>query len=266
MIDTLERRTHFAADLAGSFTSAIPTELTPGERNRITLSVTNTGDAPAVGPIVVALFASLDDTFDSNDVNLGSATRGGTIRPGRAARVTFKFPSPINVPDGNYRLLAQLDTTGAVPENEEVDNNVVAAGGLTQIRLPFVDIATSVPAPTFQTIELSPRQKPVRVTVLLTNNGNIPARGPLGLALFASTDQNPDASDVALPPGVSTNVNIKPGRSKALKLKVTAPEALAPGTYFLVGQVNPVAFDDTNASNDAGVSPVPVQFTSTSPL
>jgi hypothetical protein len=76
------------------------------------------------------------------------------------------------------------------------------------------------------------------VVVHLSNDGPDPVAGPVTVNLFASTD-NVISPDVDLAVGnVVKNVKLKPGATKALKVKVQIPAPPADGDYLLLAQAS----------------------------
>src|SRR5437879_3718934 len=108
-IDALERRTLLAADLTCAFAGAVPASLPPGARNRISVRVSTVGDELAAGTVAVKLFASADDVLDGADAPLATVSKAVKLAAGKATTVKLAFPSPTDVPDGDYVLFARVD-------------------------------------------------------------------------------------------------------------------------------------------------------------
>src|SRR5687768_7470027 len=105
--EPLESRCLMAADLSGSFT-AVPASFLPGGKNKLVVRVTNGGDTNVSGATVgVSLFASTDQTLDGGDTSVFTLSKRLSVRAASGANVNLSFPSPSNVPDGDYFLLAQ---------------------------------------------------------------------------------------------------------------------------------------------------------------
>src|SRR5438105_3712999 len=79
-IELLERRTMLSADLAAAFAGAVPAALPPVGTSKVTVRLTNAGDAPATGSATVTLYASTGPTL-TGAVPLASATRNIRLRP-----------------------------------------------------------------------------------------------------------------------------------------------------------------------------------------
>src|SRR4051812_33461479 len=92
--EPLEPRQLLSADLAAAFVGQFPSLLDPGRGDKIAVSVTNVGDAPATGAMV-RVFASADGTLDpANDVLLATAARSKGIQPSRSATLKLRIQVP----------------------------------------------------------------------------------------------------------------------------------------------------------------------------
>jgi hypothetical protein len=195
-------------------------------------------DVGATAPIGVSLYASADGTLDpAADTFLGNITKTLRLKPGRSKDVKFGFQYPANLPDGDYQLLAQVDSGGAVAERDE-SNNVAASAAPVRIAKPFVDLVAA-PVPGGATV-LAGRKG--AFTVSVTDAGNVPLKAPLTVALTAVPTAGGDPIPVG---GFTKRLSLKPGRAKRLKLKFVAPATLPPGTYMLR-----LAFDPDNQIGD----------------
>jgi uncharacterized membrane protein len=94
------------------------------------------------------------------------------------------------------------------------------------------------------------------VEFTLQDTGNIPATGTAPVAISLSTQ-----SDGSNPTRIATQrlqARLKPGQSKAYKLKVTAPKSTAAGTYYIAVALDVQALGDDNAADGSGVSSQPL--------
>ena len=71
-----------------------------------------------------------------------------------------------------------------------------------------------------------------------------PSLGLIGrvvaILLFASTDASRDAADVPLNDASrATSLSLKAGAAKTSTIKFTVPAGLAPGSYFLIVEIDP---------------------------
>jgi hypothetical protein len=86
------------------------------------VKVRNDGIARAAGVVRVNLYASTDNTYDSNDELLGSQTLDLSLFNGQSTTYDFTFGLPTGVAPGSYKLLARIDTDNALRESNELNN------------------------------------------------------------------------------------------------------------------------------------------------
>lgn len=86
------------------------------------VKVRNDGLARANGAVRVNLYASTDNTYDSNDELLGSQTLDLNLLTGQSGTYDFTFGLPTGVAPGSYKLLARIDTNNAIRETSELNN------------------------------------------------------------------------------------------------------------------------------------------------
>jgi hypothetical protein len=86
------------------------------------VKVRNDGSARATGAVRVNLYASTDNTYDSNDELLGSQTLDLSLSNGQSGTYDFTFGLPTGVAPGSYKLLARIDANNALRESNEFNN------------------------------------------------------------------------------------------------------------------------------------------------
>ena len=242
-----------SANLNGTMALRAPASLVAGNtktKASASVTVTNTGQTAINGPVAVTFFVSSDDELDESDIQVGAVTKNLKLATGKGKAVKLKkLAFPANIEDGNYRILARIDSESQVAETDEF-NNYILSGEQLAIGKPIVDYAATAGAVTGK---LTPGGRATAV-VTLKNNGNVDA-GTVDVALFASTnDTIGDADDVQLAVAPA-KVKLKPGASKAAKIKITLPSNLPLGAYKLVAKTDPantVAERDDNDNNSLG--------------
>ena len=86
----------------------------------------------------------------------------------------------------------------------------------------------------------------------------MPVSGPVGISIFASSDQSFSGDDTMLT-NVSKKLKLKGGKSKKINIKFNYPTSLPDGNYSLLAVVDPGnSISESNESNNTGVSPAPV--------
>ncbi|MBW4468053.1 MAG: phosphatase PAP2 family protein [Pegethrix bostrychoides GSE-TBD4-15B] len=77
-------------------------------------------------PVTVRLYASTNDSYDSNDELLASRTVLLPPTSGGSASTTLEFGAPTGIAPGSYHLIARIDSDNAVAETDETNNNLSA--------------------------------------------------------------------------------------------------------------------------------------------
>jgi VCBS repeat-containing protein len=96
--------------------------LIPGDREHVTVMVSNIGDTPVHDQVRVKIYASADTVLDASDIFLDDGHTGGNIRPGSSKSAQLNFEFPITVTPGTYFLLAAVDAGNTVVESNEANN------------------------------------------------------------------------------------------------------------------------------------------------
>jgi hypothetical protein len=243
-IESLESRTLLSATLAGELIGTLPQTLFPAAADRLTLQMTNTGDARATGPVQAYLYVSSQAGTES--ILIGNASRSLSLKPGRAAQLNIKFKLPPNLADGDYFLTAQL-TAKRVQ---------TISGSMTQIIPDPSPIAVQPP-----TSSLVGAFAGSRINVGLDTSGDdgvgtakLRVTNPTATAvhgtvsatvyLTTSTALNNFAQSVGV---LSRRVTILPGQSKLIEGNVTIPASTAFGTYHLLAVLGPHSTGVPNA-------------------
>src|SRR5437660_7900374 len=131
VVESLETRLLWSADLSGSFLGRLPDALSPFKPNRVAVRINNMGDQPAGGRVNVNLFASPSLTPGGDQTLLATTARAIHLRPGQSVNVPLRFNSPSTLQDGNYYLLAQIGSDAS---------STVASPQIISIRQPFIDL------------------------------------------------------------------------------------------------------------------------------
>ncbi|NCS52426.1 MAG: hypothetical protein GPJ23_08650, partial [Microcystis aeruginosa G13-05] len=136
----------------------LPNTVTPGQPLTLSWTVANLGIGRTNSNYWYdQVYLSLDKNVSSNDINLGSVYRSGTLEPSASYSATGTFSLPVNL-DGSYYVLVQTDRDNNVIEGAFENNNVLASdstsgggsgtGSLPITPAPSADLAvTAVDAP-----------------------------------------------------------------------------------------------------------------------
>ncbi len=230
-----------SADFVNLF---LPTAVVAGSKTPMVarVSITNNGNSNYVGSTKVEILTSPDGTAADGTV-FQTSLKTLSIRAGKIASVTVPLRNYPMVAEGNYFIVARVtDSLGDVATADSATTVNIAAA-----RTDLMTRIIAIPA-------TATAGKPFNVTLNLTNAGNNVVTGVLQIAFSGST-----ASDGTGPvafPTVSTKINLKPGQSKPLHLKVTMPTTVTPGNLYLVAVIDPTGvFGDVDAANNTSVSP-----------
>jgi hypothetical protein len=240
----------YEPDLTGSIYYA-PSSVVPGNKgNPLGITFADQGNVPIKGSYYIAIYASLDDVFDSSDILIGTIKQRLNLRAGASSVALLKFASPSNVPDGTYHLIAYLDSSGYLSESNTA-NNAVVSSSTTTITAPFVDIAA-----TFSSVPVAIlREKKATATVRLTNNGNVSASGSAYEQLFSS--EASDGTGAAQVGSLFKNVKLKPGQSVLIKVNFYYIDSLT--SIYLSGLVTYTGIPaDRSTTNNYFISTIPI--------
>ena len=254
-IETLEGRAYLSgvpATVAVTVPGPIPSAVIAGVKanDKISVNVANNDVNRAKGRISITLFASLDNTLSVDDAQIQPATIAGiAIAPGHnhSYKINVKtFPQNLS---GNYFILANVAGTGV---NTQVGASITQANVLPAFR----DLAgTVLSAPGNGRVGHK-----IPVTVQVTNSGNIPAKGSLGVE-FGLSLSNAGTSPVALGT-LSKPISIKPGQSKVIHFSVPLAVGLPTGNQYIVADVDPNnVFLDPNLANNINTFQTPISVT-----
>lgn len=123
-------------DLTGQFSTLdLPDIRFVNDVGQARFTLANQGQQTASGPVTISLYASTDQTYDSNDELLSSETFSINLGQVQSGSFNFNFEAPTVVAPGSYYLLARIDSNNAIAENNE-SNNLVRQ----QVSAPGTDV------------------------------------------------------------------------------------------------------------------------------
>lgn len=208
-----------------------------GVRLGATAFVRNDGGRVATN-VNVRFYLSTDAVLDTaSDPQLGDAM-AASVPAGAETPVAFPGVVPMAVTPGNYFVLAVVDPSNLIVEQEE-GNNQSAPTSMT-VGAPKADLAASgVTAPA----TAAPGGM-VMISRSIANVGNAPA-GAFKFTYLLSDNNVISISDRALSP-VADSTGLMAGAMDAAAAMVPLPATLPSGTYWLGVCVN---FDGANATS-----------------
>jgi hypothetical protein len=234
--EALEPRRLFNGALSGSFTGAMPAALLPAATNHVKMRLTNTSGGAQAGAVTVSLSVSTTPDLTTDAVIVGIALRVVRMRAGQSIILPFRFASPSSVPDGNDYLVAKIDgpASSAGAPNESV---IVAPQSVAVVR-PVVNLMAQVSAPFAPLHATQFAGSSGRAQVLISNIGNAPARGPMQITVYASTDGTLDASDPAVGVAAFRSAVIRPGTFHPFPIGLHVAPGTAIGSYTLFASIH----------------------------
>ena len=123
-------------------TMTVPESAVTGTNIAVSYTVENHGPNHALGHWYDSLYASLDETWDVNDLLIGRVHHVGDVLAGESYTETFEEPLPGLLP-GDYNVIIRTDIRNHIRETDE-ENNIAAS--LDAVAIDFEELAVGVPA------------------------------------------------------------------------------------------------------------------------
>lgn len=188
-----------------------------------TVMLTNGGSTRVNGPVTINLELGDGPTGETGDSVVATISRRINLAPGKSIRFPILVRTlPANT-SGTFYLVADVtDPTGLT--------SVGGSTGTITVAAPTIELTgafRAVPA-------VARAAHNVAIPVIVSNEGNIQAKGTLTLDIVATST----ASTVELGP-VEKHILINPKGRQILLLVVAVPSDAAAGTYTLSGVVDP---------------------------
>lgn len=254
-VEPLEPRRLYSASLGGAFTGALPAILLTDEKSAINIRLTNTGDARTARIVKLDVFASKSPGIDAASVLLGDAWKPLHLKPKAAANLHLRLSPPATLPDGNYYLVATADATASAGTTAGA---VIASPRTIAVGHPFVNLTGQIVSQPGAPLIAGGRQRVGKAMVLVLNQGNSPARGPISITFYASADGILDANDPAVATVHGQNAGIQAGSSKLFSANVILPSGMQAGNYRLFAAISPGGSNRANPTITLSATPLVV--------
>ncbi|GGK57354.1 hypothetical protein GCM10011405_01820 [Rufibacter glacialis] len=203
--------------------------LSAGYPITVSARINNDGNSTAISSNV-GFYLSTDNTFDSNDIVLGTIS-GNELASGTNATKSGTFVVPTGTPDGNYYLLTVADPSNAVPETNEANNVAVYVGFSVYpasvdlvLRSSMISSATAAKGST------------LNVSTSIMNSRTLAASSS-NVGYYLSTNNTYESSDVLL--GTSTGGALAAGATGNKNATLTIPANTAAGNYYILFLADP---------------------------
>lgn len=236
---------------------------TSGVKTKVPVLVNLTGTTPldkAQLADIRVVMRPIDAIDDSQDVELGAATdqKVGSLKVGKAKKFNIAVELPSNLPIGDYRIVAIVDSGNDLQETDET-NNVASTVDVYSVAQANIDLDATFTKVDLATDLLAGSGEKGSVEIEVANLGNVATDKSqlIDIAFVARpTDAIDDSQDVTLAVLDDTKAgNLAPGKPKKFKAKFEVPANLPEGDYRIVAIVD--AGNDlveTNESNNTDVS------------
>ena len=264
----------FAADTGGGLlVGALATDTTPP-----TASVGPTFVSPAAGAPVANFEVTYNDdtavnqqSFSpqplqvrrSDGVQVSAQFQAFTAGPGNSIVATYQLPPPGGSFDsGDNGVYTVTAPAGVI---SDAGGNALPAGVVGTFTLSVeggpgpgggADLVGQITGALPPAV-VAGATKATQVSVRVSNRGSGASSGSGRVSLYLSADETVDAGDTPVG-SVTTNLALKPGKSKTVKLRFTFPGTLPDGSYSLLAFLdadNTVAESD-DSNNVSSVGPV----------
>ncbi len=240
-----------------------PDNPAPGGIVNVNIFLRNAGTKtiPENSGIHIELRFSEDNVFDSGDIVLETSDgnpieANGAIGSGLGLTVDTEVVLPSTIVAGTYFIVGQADTTDAVNETEEENNDGTIADALEfrpdlKIEVTSLDLSG---APFLGESDLN-----FNLQVSNDGNGRLPAGvdGDFDIRLLLSANGIPDdTGDIVLIDELNIESGINAGGSIPISVTVKLPRALPVGFYRIIAEVdvnNDISeFADDGLGNNVG--------------
>ena len=234
-------------------------EVFAGDRGMAKVRLTNASGTTFDGPVSVTVYLSGDEAASADDVAVATVSLAELrLGSGATKSVKLKFTYADDATAGTYELLA----AATVPGTNTAAAVAVARSPVT-VATPTADVSVGfggaaaalggLAAGGSSAVSLVPG-KNGKVTLTITNLGNVTAAGTLAVSLYGSADATQDAGDALLATLAGKRIGVKAGKTIKVTLKCVVPADVVPGSYFLIANGAPATTPaDLNAANNVAV-------------
>jgi uncharacterized membrane protein len=242
-------------DFSIQITSGLAPNILNASIQKITVQVTNNGNEAFMGAVPIQFYLSTDATIDDSDSLVNQVFPKLKLGAGQSKNIKLKFEISTN--PGSYNLFARVDPFGTTGDLNLTNND--SSPQAVSVADAFIDLVSGTP--TIPAGPLTAGSK-VRVDMLVTNNGNIPASGKVQFLVIASTDTTAEQGLDPVLAAVTTKLKLNPAGTKTISFKFKIPTLLGSGNYYFIGLANTNgAIDETDFDNNTAVSATQVAVT-----
>jgi uncharacterized delta-60 repeat protein len=231
--DTVEAELVAAGiDLVAKLLSSLPAAVLGGAKGTATVTVTESGTTPATGSVTITV--ALATTASGTGATTAKAfPERVNLKQGQAHTYKLTFVYPAGLASGGYFVLTTVTDGTGLPADLNVANNTAASPAAVTVAPPTVKLAGS----DLTAASAFAAGATAHVSIDLTDDGNVTAKGKIDVDLYLSADQTvADGTQVGTVP---LAVGVVAGKSHAYRLTFKLPAAAASGSYTLLAVVDP---------------------------
>ena len=232
--EPLENRRLLSASLSAAFTGQVPSVLMAGGRQQADITLENQGNAPARGSVTVDLYASPTPTPSGGDTLLAQISRPVSIRSAGEKNLAVAFVAPSALAGQDDYLVAEISSAHGITAG------TFASATPISFQQPYVNLAAAfVQSPLAATTNgiVSSGQAAL---INLTNQGNVAARGAVTVNVYLSANNVLDSASVLAGQALAVHVNLAPGASRLVPVRLLVPNGTAPGNFQLFAVATPL--------------------------
>jgi uncharacterized repeat protein (TIGR03803 family) len=230
--------------------STLPASVIAGgtSKGQVFVTVANGTDVAATAN-AVDVYASTDGTVDGSAILLGTEPKPFTLKGDKSGSVAVQIKSLPSDLSGHYTLLAQL--------TDSVGNTATSGPGPELAAAPaFVSLSETLTSKLAASL-ISNSTVKGSVTLTITNNGNVLAKGLTSINVTVSTTSGTVGTSIA---PFSQNLSFSPRKPIKVTVPIKSLPALATGNYFIVAQVTDPFGHATSIVSSAATTVIAAPF------
>lgn len=252
-------------DLAADIVNLnLPTSVIAGQKQLLSLPVKiiNQGNIalPADQYVDLKVSARLLGTTGDQDIDLALDIDKpvASLAPGESLTFTPVVSIPSNVEAGKYLLVAHIDPTNKLKEQDE-ENNIlaIATGQAFDVVSPVIDLVADIVNPSLPPSTVAGHGPNAMVPVQITNAGNVATASDLAIdiKIYAKAIDGDKLIEVATQPTVAIG-SLQSGQSITSQVSARIPSGVAMGKYVLVAMIDTtdVAKETSEKNNTVATS------------
>lgn len=188
-----------------------------------------------------------------------------SLAPGDSLTFTPVVSIPSNVTAGKYLLVAQIDATNKLKEEDEANNTIaIAPGQAFDVVAPVIDLVADIVNPQLPTSTVAGFGPDAMLPIQVTNAGNVATASDTQIdikvyAKLATGDKLIEVATLAAQP----IGGLVPGQAVTFKTNARIPKGAAEGKYVLLAKIDTTdvvaeTSDENNTATTASANAITV--------